>query len=76
MTVHHLHPRVPRHASKCLAQLVRQEQAGRLKGIAFVAIMEDGFVADACGIAHDDPERTLQMIAVLESKLAKRAKNR
>jgi hypothetical protein len=59
-----------------MSKLLDEAQAGRVTGIAFVAIKAEGFVADACGEAYNDPATTLGMVAVLEAKLARRAKLR
>jgi hypothetical protein len=74
MAVAHLSARIPRATIRCCRQLLRAAEAGRLTGLAFVAMVPEGFVADACGEAHNDPATARQMVAVLDAKLAKRAR--
>lgn len=74
MAVTHLKTRLPRATIRCCQKLLAEAEAGRLTGIAFVALLPHGFIADACGEAHNDPEAARQMVAVLDAKLAKRAR--
>jgi hypothetical protein len=73
-TVRHLPGRIPRATIRCCETLLQQALLGRMTGLAFVAILPEGFVADACGEAHNDPATTRQMVAILDAKLAKRAR--
>lgn len=61
---------------KCLSTLHTWSKRGVLKGIAFVAYIEDAegadFVANAAGEALVDPTNTIGMLRVLEYKLAVR----
>lgn len=55
---------------KCTAQLAAFARLGRVRGIAFVAYIEDyGFIANAAGAAIEDPTNTRGMLRALDDKL-------
>lgn len=75
MSVIHLKPRLPRATIRCLATLLKQAQEEKITGVAFIALMPHGFVADACGEAHNDPETVRKsMMPVLDATLAELAR--
>lgn len=57
---------------KCTAQLAAFSRRGRVKGIAFIAYVEDyGFIANATGEAIENPTLTRGMLRALDDKLAR-----
>lgn len=65
----------PASLVKCLERLTAQAQAGKLTGIAFIALLEDrAFIADACGECRDRPEETRALVPSLDSKLGRLAR--
>lgn len=63
--------KIPPHTVKCLEELLNHGSSGKLTGIAFVAYVEGGYIADACGDARDKPDQTRFMLKRLDAKLAK-----
>lgn len=61
--------RIPRGTHKCLAKLVELARLGRLHGFAFVGYLDDGFIADACGEAHRQPDETHKMLDYLKTRI-------
>lgn len=73
--IHHLTPRIPRATIRCLTTLLEKAQAGKITGVAFIALLPHGFIADACGEAHNAPEVVRkEMLPVLDAVLAKKAR--
>lgn len=69
--VYHLRPdELPTETVKCLAELLTHARRKRVKGIAFVAYIEDhGFIANAAGAAYEDPTNSIGMLFSLAMKL-------
>jgi hypothetical protein len=69
--VYHLRPdELPTETVKCLAELLAQARRKRVKGIAFIAYVDDhGFIANSAGAAHDDPTNTIGMLFSLAVKM-------
>lgn len=68
---------LPDETSLCVQRLVRADVAGRLKGLAFVALLDDkDFVAHTCGLASEDLEGTRILLREFDTKLAKRQMNK
>lgn len=75
MTIVHLTPRIPRATIRCLTTLLKQAQEEKITGVAFIALLPHGFIADACGEAHNDPEMVRKnMLPVLDAVLAKKVR--
>lgn len=63
----------PHSPEPCIERLLDAAQRGQLLGVAFVGILDgERFIADTCGEASEDLAATLQMLRVLEAKIARR----
>jgi len=66
----------PSDPSDCLEKMLASSRAGKLTGLAFVALLSNnGFIADTCGEASVKPDETRQMLKTLDAKIAKRILN-
>ena len=63
---------LPNETVKCLAQLTAQARRNKLYGIAFVAYVKGGYIANSAGMAYDNPTLTIGMVHALISKLTLR----
>ena len=61
-----------KETKRCVRKLNQQSEAGHVKGVAFIAYVQNhGFIANAAGAALEDIEETRRMLRVLDRKLAK-----
>lgn len=73
MTVHQIRPlRISKATTKCVNRLLQLALLRKLTGIAFIGYVEDGFIADVCGDAYTQPDRTLEMLPFLAQRLRER----
>lgn len=64
---------LPGETGECIKKLDAAHAKGRVKGIAFVAILDgNGYVAETCGEASTDLDGTIKLLRVFEAKLVKR----
>ena len=73
MTLHQMFDdNLSKDTKKCVRKLNQQSEAGHVKGVAFIAYVQDhGFIANAAGAALEDIDETRRMLRVLDRKLAK-----
>lgn len=70
MSVVHIKTRLPRAVPRCVARIHEHANAGRIVTLAFIAVMEEGYIADICGEVSITPE----MLIELQRKVIRRHK--
>ena len=64
--------KVSKETVDAIASLLPDAQQGRVRGMAYVVLMDDGkFEADVVGAAKTSPLLTLGMMRILEIRIAK-----
>lgn len=60
----------------CLLSLLFEAQAGKIRGLAYVAIHEDGkqYTINTCGAAYKNPTFTIGTLSVLADDLSERVR--